>query len=800
MRRSVEENDMNSHRRSRTMRLIAMIVTLSLVMTAMAGLAPVSLQAVSLQVISLLELKVVSQHVLLDSGATSVTVPITVNADNNRKVASAAFSLDYDATCLQYDSLSFAGIDGDFETRVNHEITDTDGELDIAIWDQETPKAALEAPSTIAAVTFTVLPACQVDGSTPVNFAKEPAPSLGNPGGQAMEFAPVNGTVTIDWNRTAKTILLKPATIVENGSAGAQVGVVDSDDPDGANDSYVFSLVAGEGDADNRAFKLDGTTLVANASFNFEAKKDYTVRIQVDDGKGGIFAQAIAVTIDDVNEQPTALTLDVSTIVEDAPAGALVATVSVSDPDNGDAFGKDDTFMLALSGEDAVYFVVDDMQIKVAPGGLPSFELRSSYKFEITVTDNAGGIYGFSNKYQQTVTIAVVNHVELNIQRVLATPRPPLWTTMGAELVVPVNFQAKGNKVVELYFVVDYDEKCLSYAGVKGPGVEGSSDGDVVTIKARTGEPFADGDLFMIIFKADGACEKSKDLTDPVQPLQFAKASASDGSLDLPIYTYSGDAYVIPNDYRGDCNSDGNVDAADFTAIALEYFDDADSRKTDDGYWLLAWNVYGDESLFRGSPRGCDAESAADVSASFIEVADILCTVNVVFGDSACTVPQDGRALHTATPASLILTAVEGANTVDVTVNLASDNRAAGAAFSLVYDPAQMVIDPTDANQDGIPDAIVIEGPAEFLKLAQVSYLNDQVDFALVDTTAPLSTLADGLLVNVRFTRISAGTPKLTVANVSVGNDTAVTMPVEVEYGQGLAQAVSRVFLPTVRR
>ena len=265
---------------------------------------------------------------------------------------------------------------------------------------------------------------------------------------------------------------------------------------------------------------------------------------------------------------------------------------------------------------------------------------------------------------------------------------------------------------------------------------------------------------------------------------------------------------MIPNDKRGDCNSDDAIDAADFTAIALELFDDADSRGADDGYWLNAWNVYGTESLFKGSPLGCDASPVNDTPVgvtpevvSKIQVADILCTVKVVFGDTSCTTASTSRALYTPAPANLTVSSVAGdANTVDVTLNLASSNSAAGAAFSLTYDPAQLAIDPTDANQDGIPDAILINGPADYLKLAQVSFLNDQVDFALVDTTAPLSAIGDGVLATVRFNKIGAGEPKVTVTNLSVGDSSATTLPTVVEYAAGVAQAINRIFLPAVVR
>lgn len=86
----------------------------------------------------------------------------------------------------------------------------------------------------------------------------------------------------------------------------------------------------------------------------------------------------------------------------------------------------------------------------------------------MVITDNAGGVYSSSKTYTQTITIAVVNHSELRI-RTATVSRPPLWTTMGSTLQVPVNFLAKGNAVRSSSFQVTFDSNCFSFAGVTGP-------------------------------------------------------------------------------------------------------------------------------------------------------------------------------------------------------------------------------------------------------------------------------------------------------------------------------------------
>lgn len=98
----------------------------------------------------------------------------------------------------------------------------------------------------------------------------------------------------------------------------------------------------------------------------------------MNDGKGGVYEQVIAITVVNVNEAPTALALNQPAVVEDEPRRARwSSTVSVTDPDNADAYSTPDTFTMAFAGADAVYFVFDGLQIKVAPGGLPTAETKS---------------------------------------------------------------------------------------------------------------------------------------------------------------------------------------------------------------------------------------------------------------------------------------------------------------------------------------------------------------------------------------------------------------------------------------
>jgi hypothetical protein len=111
---------------------------------------------------------------------------------------------------------------------------------------------------------------------------------------------PVNKTVVVtvtNVNETPTNIALSNSSLLENAGANAVVGTLSGSDPD-AGASLSFSLPAG---SDNARFNISGTTLRANASFDFEAGSTYTVNVRVSDGSLS-FDKQFTITITDVNE------------------------------------------------------------------------------------------------------------------------------------------------------------------------------------------------------------------------------------------------------------------------------------------------------------------------------------------------------------------------------------------------------------------------------------------------------------------------------------------------------------------
>ncbi len=74
-------------------------------------------------------------------------------------------------------------------------------------------------------------------------------------------------------------------------TAVARIGVLD---PNPA-DTQTLSLVAGPGDADNGTFQIEGRILLTATSIDFDQRAKYQVRIQTDDGQGGLLEKAFEI-------------------------------------------------------------------------------------------------------------------------------------------------------------------------------------------------------------------------------------------------------------------------------------------------------------------------------------------------------------------------------------------------------------------------------------------------------------------------------------------------------------------------
>jgi len=78
-------------------------------------------------------------------------------------------------------------------------------------------------------------------------------------------------------------------------------------------------------------------------------------------------------------------------------------------------------------------------------------------------------------------------------------------------------------------------------------------------------------------------------------------------------------------------------------------------------------------------------------------------------------------------------------------------NSVAAATLALTVDPSQLSFDATDADADGVPDAVVLNIPASMSKSVTWNAAQSRLEVAVFGTALPLPTLSDGALATVNF-------------------------------------------------
>ena len=189
-----------------------------------------------------------------------------------------------------------------------------------------------------------------------------------------------------DLNEDPTALDLSGASVAENQPAGTPIGALAVTDLDSTG-SYAFTLASGVGDADNAAFSITSATLLSAAAFDFETKSTYSIRVRVEDGRGGFLERPFTVAITDANDAPTTLTLDRAGVDENQPSGTIVGRLDAADQDDGDTHAY--SLVAGAGGDDNGMFLIVDNMLKTAAGF--DFETKSAYAIRVRAGDGRGG-------------------------------------------------------------------------------------------------------------------------------------------------------------------------------------------------------------------------------------------------------------------------------------------------------------------------------------------------------------------------------------------------------------------------
>lgn len=197
-------------------------------------------------------------------------------------------------------------------------------------------------------------------------------------------------------NKAPSDIGLSTATVKENTANGTPIGTLTAVDQD-AGSTFSFKLT----DDPSKAFAIVGNQLVVadKQKLNFEAGATQTIKVQVSDG-ALTFEKSLTIALEDVNEAPTDISIDKSTVEEKSAPNTVVGTFSGVDPDAGDSAGLRFKILSDPSGA----FAIDGKgALVVADGTKLNSATNPAVTLDIEATDGSGLVY------VEQVTISVTH-------------------------------------------------------------------------------------------------------------------------------------------------------------------------------------------------------------------------------------------------------------------------------------------------------------------------------------------------------------------------------------------------------
>ncbi|NMC54189.1 MAG: peptidoglycan DD-metalloendopeptidase family protein [Chloroflexi bacterium] len=209
----------------------------------------------------------------------------------------------------------------------------------------------------------------------------------------------------IRWESTTKhpptDIRLSSTKLDENYPAKTPFAILTTVDADYGN-TFIYTLVSGVGSTDNASFTIDQDLLVPLASFDYETKSSYAIRIRSTDNEGLYIEKAFTITINDKNDPPSELALSANSIAENQPSGTQVGILITADQDAAESHtyalvsgdGSTDNALVKISGN------------KLLTNAVLDYETKSALAVRVRTTDKAGAYL------EKALTINVTNQNE----------------------------------------------------------------------------------------------------------------------------------------------------------------------------------------------------------------------------------------------------------------------------------------------------------------------------------------------------------------------------------------------------
>ncbi len=176
-------------------------------------------------------------------------------------------------------------------------------------------------------------------------------------------------------NTPPTNISIASSDINENELVNTTVGLLSTTDVD-SSDTHQYTLVSGTGDSDNGSFTIIGNTLKSSEIFDYETKSSYSIRIQSNDGKGGVFSKLFTITVNDLSpiNNPVVTSPDKFLVPENT---LFITTLTASDPDN-------DTLSFSIPNSS----LLDSAKFSLTSTGVLSFIVPQDYEYPADNDEN----------------------------------------------------------------------------------------------------------------------------------------------------------------------------------------------------------------------------------------------------------------------------------------------------------------------------------------------------------------------------------------------------------------------------
>ncbi len=186
-------------------------------------------------------------------------------------------------------------------------------------------------------------------------------------------------TITVNGVNDGPTgISLSNDSVAENQPSGTAVGDFSTADPD-TGDTFTYSLVSGEGDSDNASFYITNAELLTAASFDYETKNSYSIRVRTTDSGALYYEKAFNITVTNANDAPVAAA-DNATTLENTPV-----TIDVLNND----YDADGDTLTVVSATNGTYGSVINNGSNVTY--TPALNFTGTDSFNYTISDGNGG-------------------------------------------------------------------------------------------------------------------------------------------------------------------------------------------------------------------------------------------------------------------------------------------------------------------------------------------------------------------------------------------------------------------------